>query len=266
MSNFDLDEVKLKTPDEMSDEEKDFLRENKEELTDGDKEDYKDILEEKEEPEKEEEGDDKEVVEEGDKEEKEEAAKHSFKTDEELEAYYKERQEKEKAERKRAKEDSKISKGEYFPKDYKPADWNEYTSEVLKIIRNDRSKFAEDQRKNITKINQRLDDETEELRGLPGIAGIPAKGTKARITFDTEITNIMLRDKSVSSVAKAFKVMQEAKQEKTEVKEKKESLAKKIGSSAGTAEETKDVEYKKFASRNLDDAAEAALAKFNKLS
>ena len=82
----------------MSDEEKDFLRENKDDLSDGDKKDYKEILDEKKET-KEEEDDkgDKKVEKKPDKEEEDEETKHSFKTDEDLDAYYKERKEKEKS-------------------------------------------------------------------------------------------------------------------------------------------------------------------------
>ena len=218
------------------------------------------------EEEEEEEEKEKEKEEKEEEEEEEEKPKHAFKSDEELDAYYNERQDKEKADKATAKIDAKREKGEYFPKNYKPADWNEYTKELMRLIREDRTRFTEKQRKNVVKINQRLNDETEELRALPGVTGIPASGTKARITFDTEVTNIMLRDRSVTSVAKALAVMQDKKGVKGDAKKKKIKLAKKVGGGAGTGEKEKEPKYKKFAERDLDSAAEAALDKFNKLS
>jgi len=263
MSEFDLDDVKLKTPDEMSDEEKDFLKENEDKLTDADKKDYEEILKGKKENEDETEEED-ETEKKDKKKEKKEEPKHTFKTDEDLEVYLKDRKEKEKAEKVKLKADAKVKKGQFFPKGYKPSDWNEYTKDVLKIVRDDRQRFSEDQRKTMARINDKLDSETEELRAL--IPDIPKQGTKARRTFDRNIAEVMIKNKSVTTVASAYKQLRGESKAKKVAKEKKTNLAKKIGKGTGTADAPKEAKYEKFAKRDLDDAAEAALDKFEKLS
>lgn len=261
---MDLDDIRLKTPDEMNDEEKTFLREHKDELTDADKKDYEEVLAEKDE-EEEEEG---EEGEEGEEEKKPITFENQEAFDSAVDKRLKEMQEA--ADKAKEEEEESKEKKRFFPKDYKPKDWEQFAQDFLPFIRQttkkDTEEFTRTQRERMAEINKQMDAETEDLRKID--PSIPAAKSEGRREFDRSIAEIMVSDPKVNTVTKAYGVYKERKVKPAggEDSDKNKNLAKKIGGGGGGEPPKKKVEYKKFAGRTMDDAQEAAEKKFAKLA
>lgn len=251
----ELDEIRLKEPDELTEDEVKVLKENVDDLTDEEKEDYKDVLVEKKE---------------GEEEEEEEEGKEkpvTFKTQEAFDTAVDKRVKEmqvEAEEKKKEEEEGKKEK-RLFPKGYKPEDWNQFARDFLPVVRKttrkDTETYTKEQRERRAEINKQLDQETEDLRKID--PSIPSIKSKKRTEFDRSIAEIMIKDPKITTVTKAYGVYKEAQTSGT--KKKQKDLAGKVGGGAGTGETTKKVKYEKFASRDMDVAEEAALRKFKAL-
>jgi len=247
----ELNEIKLKDLADLTDDEKKVLKENQESLSDEEKGLYKDFL--SDEPDK---TDQEETEEEG----------MNFDTEDQfkqyLDNYYTERQTREETEKAKALEAEKIEKGDYFPKGYTPKDWNEYTKDILSLIRKDREVYTQRQREEMNQINSRLDRETEDLRSID--PSIPAMGTNERMDFDRQIAQTMLNNPDITTVAGAYAQVKGSTQ--SQAQQKQVDTAKKVGGGAGEAETQEPTKYEKYARRGMDEAEEAALEKFKRLS
>ena len=245
---LNLEKVVTKAPGELEEKESAFLQEHVGELSDEQKETFKEVLEKKE-PEKE-----KGV---------------NFETEEQFQAYldkhYEGRREQEKIDRKQVKQEQKLAKGQFFSKGYAPKDWNEYTSQVLNIVRQDRQAHTKAEREQMMDIDRRMDEETEDLRAID--PSIPATGTKERREFDRQIAQIMHDDyKNIARVSQAYAILKKGQTGEDEKKKAQTNIAKKVGGGGGSASDIKPVKYKKFASRDMDAAQEAAEKKWDSLS
>lgn len=242
----ELDEIRLKEPDELEDDEIKILRENKDDLTDEEKESYKDVLVEKKE---EKEGDEKDKP-------------ITFETQGDFDTAVDKRVKglKEEAETKKAEEEEAKKEKRFWPKKKKFTDVNEFVKDLLPIIRKDRDEQGQQQRERMTEISKQMDSETEDLRKID--PSIPSAGSKKRRDFDRSIAEIMLKDPKVTSITKAYGVY---KVEQGDSKKKQTDTAGKVGGGSGGDPTAKPPKYKKFASRDMDDAEEAALKKFKTL-
>ncbi len=251
----ELDEIRLKEPDELNEDEVKILKENVDDLTDEEKEDYKGILSVKEG----EEDEDKDKDKGKDKEEP-----ITFKSQEEFDVAVTKQVETLKTEAaKKKKEAKEEAKGErFFPKDFKPKDWDDYTKRLIPILRKDREISSKEQTKKLVDIDRQLDAETEDLRKID--SSIPSAGSKKRREFDRSLAEIMIGDPKITSITKAYAVYKG--NEETAAKKKKKDLAKKIGGGSGTGEGDKKVKYSKFGGRGMDEAEEEALKQFKTLS
>jgi len=254
----ELNEIRLKEPNELTEDEVKVLKENEDDLTDEEKEDYKEVL-----------GTGGEEKDEGEDEDDEDKDKDkekpiTFKTQEAFDTAVDKRVEtlKTEAARKKKEKEEEAKEKRFWPKEKKFKDWDDYTKNLLPIIRKDRQTFTEQQRERRLEIDRQLDQETEDLRKID--SKIPKAGTKERREFDRSLAEIMIKDPKIMSITKAYGVYKGT--QKSDAKKKKEDLAKKIGGGAGTGEEDKKLKYSKFGGRGMDEAQEAAEKKFRALS
>ena len=239
-----LDEIRLKELDELSDDEGKFLKEHEEDLTDEERESYKEIL-------SEEEGEDESVT-----------FKNQGEFDSAVDKRVKEMQTQAETEEETEKGQGEDKGDRLFPEKYKPKDWDEFSKDFLGIIRKDREIHTKEQRERVLDIDRKLDQDTEDLRKID--SSVPATGTTERREFDRSLAEIMIKDPKISTITKAYGVYKEDQGDDN--KNKQTNLAKKVGGGSGTADTTKKLKYARIASRDLDDAEAAAVAKFKKLS
>jgi hypothetical protein len=242
---LNLDEIRLKESSELSDEEGKFLKENVKELTDEEKEDYKDIL----------------GVEKEGKEKEGEGEAVTFKDQGAFDTAVDKRVGELKAEAAKKKEEKRgEAKGDrLFSEGYKPKDWDEFGKTMLGIVRKDREIFTKQQRQKMTEVDKQLDAETEDLRKID--PSIPSNRSKKRREFDRALAEIMIKDPKITTITKAYGVYKEGQSDAD--KKKQEELAKKIGGGGGTGEKGKK---DKVLHRDLDDAEAAAVRRFKALS
>ena len=256
MPDLDLDDVRLKEPEDLSDEEKTFLKENEADLTDDEKETYKESLE----------AEDK-----GEEEEEEEESKGlSFESEEELDKYldrYSAGREKKAAEADKGKgEDEDVP--DYFPAGYKPKDWNEpfkqYTPKMREMMREEIRAERTEESNRKEKLNKEFDAEIETLRGAH--KEIPAIGTPERATFEKDLAQVIVAYPGVRNMTEAYNIKTAldsaggGSKGKTDTK----GTARKVGSSGGEGggEEGKP----KSLHKDMDAAQDAALTKLESLS
>lgn len=245
----DLEEVRLKEVDELTDDEKNLLKEHQDDLSDDEKEAFKSIIETKEE-EKE--------------EEKEDEPFKSFKTEEEFNKFIEE-------ERGKVEPEDKEEEGEdeepvdFFPKDYKPKDWNQFAKDLLPKLqphmRQEFTKYSDEQKKQIAEINAQFDQEIEQLRVID--SSIPAAGTPERKEFDRELAQVALKNKNVRTMTEAYSIYKKEKGDKgdddKDVSDEQKDLAKKVGGGSKSGGKKKEREYKELSQMSEEDAWEAAL-------
>ena len=243
---MELDEIRLKEASELTEEEGKFLKEHEEDLTDEEKEDYKDVLTEKKEGDNGGGGEEKPVT---------------FESQEAFDTAVDKRVGELEAEATRKKEEKKEeAKGDrVFPKDYKPKDLNEFAKDILGVAEKDREIFTEKQRERMTEIDRQLDTETEDLRKID--PSIPSAGSKKRREFDRSLAEIMVKDPKITTITRAYGIYKG--QQDSEAEKKKKDLAKKVGGGGGTGEKGKK---DKVLPRDLDSAEEAAVKAFEALS
>lgn len=181
---MDLDEVRLKEASELSEDEGKFLKENEKDLTDAEKDVYKDVLEEKEEDEEEDE--DKKA---------EDEKKFNTAVEERVKELQTEAEEKKNTETEESKEKR------VFPKGYKPEDWDDFAKTFLGVVRKDREIYSKQQRERMSEIDRRLDAETEDLRKID--SSIPESGSKERREFDRSLAEIMIKDPKITNITRA---------------------------------------------------------------
>ena len=251
----DFEDIRLKTADELTDDDKTVLKEKWGDLTDEEKEAFKESVT----PEKK-------------KEEEEEA--FAFKSKEEFEKAVGERVEhtieQREKDRKEAEERAKKPVEErFFPEGYQAKDWNEAAEKMYPQFR---ERFSKEQQEvsrktqeTLDKINKGFDEEINTLATEDKT--IPAKGTKDRETFEAELFQIGVDYKGVTTMTDAHKIYkaihgkQEKEEEKEEVGTRQRDLASKVGKSGGEGTEIKQRKYSEIARRSMDDLIEEDLAK-----
>ena len=240
----ELDEVRLKEPDELTDEEKGLLKEHQDELSDEEKDAFKSVIEPKEE------------------EPKEEEPFKTFKTQDELDAFLEENKSKEELEDK--EEEGGVEPANFFPDDYKPKNWNEFANDLLpKLkpeIRKETEAFTEDTKRKIGEINAQFDAEIEQLRVID--PNIPEVGTSERVAFDKSLAQVAIKNKDVRTMTQAYsiyKAEQGNKGDDNKEDEVREDLAKKVGGGSKSEGASKEKKYADITSTSDDDAWEAAL-------
>ncbi|MBU0964728.1 hypothetical protein KKC06_06840 [Patescibacteria group bacterium] len=248
----ELNEIRLKEPGDLDENEIKILKEHEKELTDEEKEDYKDVLGEKEEEEEEEEEEEK------DKKDK----PITFKTQEAFDSAVSKRVEEMQVAAEKKKEEEKEEKKEkrFWPKGKKFKDADDFVKGIIPIIRRDRELYTKEQRAQRVEIDRQLDKETEDLRKID--PSIPSAKSKDRREFDRSLAEIMISDPKITTITQAYGVYKEGLDDGEKAKRKK--LASKIGGPGGGGSSKKTPKYEKFAGRTMDDAQEAAEKAFKK--
>ena len=250
-----FEDIRLKTAEELDDSDKALLKEKWGDLTDEEKEAFKEAVN----PEEK-------------KEEKEEA--FAFKSKEEFEKAVGERVEQtieqREKDRKEAEEKAKKPAEErFFPEDYKAKDWNEAAEKMYPQFRERFVKEQQDVSKKtqetLDKINKGFDEEIDTLAGEDKT--IPAKGTKDRETFEADLFQIGVDYKGVTTMTDAYKIYKAThgthgkEEEKEEVGTRQRDLASKVGKSGGEGTEIKARKYSEISRRSMDDLLEEDLEK-----
>jgi len=250
---MDLDDIRLKEPEELTNDEKKFLSENKNDLTDEEKEVFASALK---------------------PSESKEPEKPEFNlTEEEFQKRVDDRVQQVLEERKKAREEAKRPKDDtQITSDWKPKDWKEAfdtldrvlskkyvgKEEVPQVIQ----QYSETQRKKIEEHQKMFDEQTEEMKAkYPDL--VPDKGTPERETFDANVAEIAIKygTTSLKGAIEVYKLTHG----KGSVDEKQSDLAHKIGK-GGSGEAPKVERKYSERPRNLDDAAARALERLEKES
>ena len=249
----DFEDIRLKTADELTDDDKSILKEKWGDLTDEEKEAFKES-----------------VIPEEKKEEKEEA--FSFKSKEEFEKAVGERVEQTIEQREKERKDAeekakKPAEERFFPEGYQAKDWNEAAEKMYPQFRERFSREQQDVSKKtqetLDKINKGFDEEINTLAGENKT--IPAKGTKDRETFEADLFQIGVDYKGVTTMTDAYKIYKATHEKKEEEKEEVDTrlrdLASKVGKSGGEGTEIKQRKYSEISRRSMDDLLEEDIAK-----
>ncbi len=160
---------------ELTDDEKQVIRDNVDDLSDEDKEVFKTVLE----------------------EEEEEDAPLSFKDEDELNAYLDKREKAKAEEAKKAELEEEEAKKQFpFFEDGKlPKNWNDaFNKAYPKFIERQQKEQQESLEKRnaeIKKLNEKFDAEVEVLRKTDD--SIPEKGTDERAEYDSELSKIAVQ-------------------------------------------------------------------------
>lgn len=257
---MELDEIRVKDPTELSEEEGTFLKENMDDLTEEEVDTFSTILADKEEDKEEDKIEDKD-----EDEEKEVIFKDQDSFNAAVDSRLKELQEEEKQKEEAAKKAEANKDSRLFPEEYKPKDWDEFAKQFLGIVRQDREIYTRQQREKMAEIDKKLDAETEDLRKIDPT--IPAVGTKERGDFDKSLAEVMIQNPEIRTITGAYAAYKEKQRGGEKDKEvEKKKVATKVGGSGGSGESSAArPKYTKFSNRSLDDAEEAALEKFKKL-
>ena len=268
MPELDLEDVRLKEPDELSDDEAKFLKENAGELTDDEKGIFKEQLKE----------DEKEDEEDDEKKGFSFASKDEFDTavaDATAKAIKaaKDAEEAEKA----GKESEKEEKTEdFFEEGYKAKNWNEAAKAMYPKFKErviaDLQGMSKAQKDKLDEINKEFDKEIEELAGKD--KAIPTKGTKEREAFEADLADIGVKYKGVTTMTEAYEIYKavggkkagdesgEGKEEEKEegktpvegeVSQKQRDLASKVSKGGAEKKGDKENSYARIASRKMSD-------------
>ena len=251
---MDLEDVRIKEVADLSEEEKGFLKEHTEELTDDEKGIFKDIITEEKEEKKEEE--------------------FKFESKEDFDKAVAERTEEviaaKEEERKKEEEKAKGDKGEederFFPDGYQAKDWNEAAKEMFPKFRErifkEQNEARQKTQETLDNINKEFDAEIETIATED--KSIPAKGTKERDDFETELSQIGVEYQGVTNMTQAYKIwkaLNSSKEDKKtdDVSIKQKELAGKVGRTGGEGETVKKRSYKEISGRSMDELIEEDL-------
>lgn len=256
-----LDEARLKEIDDLTDEDKTSLQDNRDDLTEDERETFKDVIEEEGAAFKTKEEVDKYLEEKwAEKTEKEETAKKDA-----------EEAEREEEERKAAEKKGEAPATPFFDPKYKAEGWEGFAQDFYKkatprFIEAMRKAQGEDRAKQqtqIDKINQGFDQELEDLRkaGEP----IPEKGTKERLAFNKELAKVGTEFRGVSNMTDAYKIYKATKG--TRKSGVAHDTARRVGGGGATpGGKQKERKYKDVASRTMDEVEQAAVKKYRELA
>src|SRR3990172_6935435 len=228
---MDLEDVRIKEVADLSEEEKGFLKEHTEELTDDKKVIFKDIITEEKEEKKEEE--------------------FKFESKEDFDKAVAERTEEviaaKEEERKKEEEKAKGDKGEederFFPDGYQAKDWNEAAKEMFPKFR---ERIFKEQNEVRQKTQETLDNINKEFDA----------------EIETELTQIGVEYQGVTSMTQAYKIwkaLNTGEKKTEEVSSKQRDLAGKVGRTGGEGEPAKQRSYKEMSGRSMDEMIEEDL-------
>ena len=237
-----LSDLKAKGADKLDEHEIEVLRNNQDKLSDEDKGFFASIL-------KEEEGLEEEGL--------------TFKSEEDLNKYLEERDQKKLEAEEEAKRQEELAKqGEvFFDKNELPLDWNDAfrkaTPKIISKWRGEVQKEQEEQRQKIAEINKGFDDEIVALRGAG--EDIPKAGTEEYKKFDKELNQIAV-DYGLTNMTGAYKILKMVKsQQPTQPTQPviqpattQKSVAKRVGKSGG-GEGGKEIKYSDIKGKSMDE-------------
>ena len=243
---MELEDVRIKEVADLSDEEKDFLKEKWDDLTEDEQTIFKDV--------------NTEGAGKG-----EEDKEFKFESKEDFDKAVSERTEAILADKGRArKEEVGRAKGKgeederFFPDGYQAKDWNEAAKEMFPKFRErifkEQNEVRQKTQETLDNINKEFDAEIETIAKEDKT--IPAKGTKERDDFETELSQIGIEYQGVTNMTQAYKIWQALNSggKKTEeVGEKQKSLASKVGRTGGEGETVKKRSYKEISGRSMDE-------------
>jgi len=261
-----LDEVREIAPEDLSEEQAGFLKENWGELTDEEKGAYGETLGiEEEEKEEEEEGKKKKKTVTLTEEEVDKRIENGVQKT--LEARRKARLEEK--ERKKAEKEGKLPP-RIFKEGYTASGWEEPARAIIdrakEEIRGEDAATKEETAKRIRVAEGEIDEEIAKIREEN--PKLPKKGTKEGDDFETELAQISMElAGGLMPVAKAFEVwkLQQAVG-KGGPGTKQKGLLTKISKGGGGEIKTKEKKKYSGIARDMDDAEERAVKKFKALS
>lgn len=247
---MNLDDIRLKEPDELTDEEKGFLRENQDDLTDSDREAFASALEESE-------------------PEDDDGKGFAFESEEDFENRVSrvfervlERQKKPESE---PKSEPKDDDEPIFPKDYKPADWNEAGQKMLEAWEKKQQAKQAEQMKRMEEINKQWDQQLDDIRYKN--SDIPKANTKEGKKFDKDLAGILAKYKGVTDMNEAYEIYEATHQadKKEPASDKQKDLAKKVSQGSGGDTNEPERKYEEVAKRSIDQARDAAIRRWEEL-
>lgn len=252
MPELNLDDVRLKDADELNDDEKKFLDEHQDELTDEERDAFGiEVKEPEPEPEPE-----------------PKPEPFAFKSKEEFDTAVEERTKAaiEADRRARLEEEARKKREVGEPEkifEKAPADWEEAGQRIVEF--QERRTETRDRvvRERIAAINREYDEQIVEIRRQN--PNLPAKGTEEGEEFERELAEIGARFKGVTNMTEAYEVYEAKAGGAEKIGTKQKGVAGKVGKPSGGAPPLTKREYKKVAGRTLDEAEEAAVRKFRQL-
>ena len=158
----------------------------------------------------------------------------------------------------------------FFPEGYKAEGWNEAFQKVYpklqkKIIK-DITEAAQKKKRRLDKINAKFDQEIEELRKKD--SNIPKQGTEDRREFDTRLAKIGVEYKlsSMTDAYRVYKALEKSKggedQKRKKVSKQQKSLRDKVGGGSGAGGDDKEeIDYDRITNKSLDELIEEEMAK-----
>lgn len=252
MDELNLDDIRTKEADSLSDDERGFLKEHKSDLTEDEVTAYKGVVE----------FDEAKADPEPDPDPEPDTG-FKFNTEEEfeervsgaVEAALKIERETKKEPKKEEWEDRDER---FFPEDYKAKDWDTAAKDMYpkfeKRVMDRMGKLSKERQENITRINKEYDNQIVDIRKAD--KDIPARGTKEGNQFETELAQIGAKFKGVTDMTEAYEIYKVTKTKDTgEVSSKQKTLASKVGKSGGEGKEKLD-NYERIASKSLDQLLE----------
>lgn len=255
---LNLDDVRLKDASELSEEEKPFLKEHKDELTEAEIEAFSEAVDFREEEEKKEEEEEK----------KEEP--FAFKSQEEfdkavedkLQATLDERARKRREEKEAKKREAPLGEPEkIFEKE--PKDWEEAGRRIVEYKDKRDMARATAVRQEIDTANREFDEQIVEIRRAN--PDLPATGTEEGDKFDRKLAEVGAKYK-LSTMTDAYEIWKDTEGGKGGgISKTQKGLASKVGKGGGGGAPAKKRSYGEVAGRSMDEAEEAAVKKFRSL-
>jgi len=249
-----LDDVRFKELDELSNDDKKVINDNVADLTDEEKEVFKDVI-----------GEPK-------KEEHKEEEIPTFKTHAELDAYLDKRlddrlaeRESQRVEEDRQRKEAELHKDDkktsFFDSAYKPKDWNDFatalfekmTPVMIEKYKDMTKKEQEDFNKKILEIDKKYDAEIDVLRKTD--ATIPASGTEERKTFDKGLAKIAI-EYNVPTMTAAYKIYKLVGFTESKKDDNKRNIAVKIGGGHSPTDSGGKIKFKDIHSKSMDELLE----------
>ena len=249
---MDLEDVRIKEVADLSDEEKDLLKEKWDDLTEDEQTIFKDV--------------NTEGAGKG-----EEDKEFKFESKEDFDKAVSERTEAILADKEKArKEEEEKAKGKgeederFFPDGYQAKDWNEAAKEMFPKFRErifkEQNEVRQKTQETLDNINKEFDAEIEAIATED--KSIPSKGTKERDDFETELSQIGIEYQGVTNMTQAYKIwkaLNTGEKKTEEVSSKQRDLAGKVGRTGGEGEPAKQRSYKEMSGRSMDEMIEEDL-------